>query len=181
MIGNDIVDLHLSRVESNWRRPGWTAKVCTPGEEAYLARSSDPDTALWLLWSMKESAYKLWNRQSRLSRCNPSSFSCEVIKEASGIASGTVRYGRQLWQTDSFICADYIHTIAWEENNQDAPSVYIGRTGSLGHMLPGHHCMARDQDGIPYLADKRTGRHIPASFSHHGRFEALAASLNQPL
>ena len=68
MIGNDIVDLELAAVQSNWRRKGFLEKVFTASEREIISSGEDPDLTVWLLWSMKEAAYKAHQRRFSLSR-----------------------------------------------------------------------------------------------------------------
>ncbi len=76
MIGNDVVDLELAKVESNWRRKGYLRKLFTEKEIANIANSSDQDQMVWTLWTCKESAYKIVNRQTLERRFNPIKFEC---------------------------------------------------------------------------------------------------------
>jgi len=58
VIGNDIVDLTTpeNRGKSGDRR--FRARVCTAAEADWIDASPSPDTALWMLWAAKESAFK---------------------------------------------------------------------------------------------------------------------------
>lgn len=59
MIGNDIVDLNLSRVQSNWKRKGFLEKQYTPLEQKQIFSSKHPELCLWRFWTMKEAVYKV--------------------------------------------------------------------------------------------------------------------------
>ena len=56
MIGNDVIDLQLAAVQSNWQRPGFREKIVTEGENHLIDAAEDPFQTVWRLWSMKESA-----------------------------------------------------------------------------------------------------------------------------
>lgn len=62
MIGNDVIDILQTRRESNWRRRGFIAKLFNDEEQLLIEKSTDPESMLWILWSMKEAAYKVYNR-----------------------------------------------------------------------------------------------------------------------
>ncbi|MDT0294261.1 4'-phosphopantetheinyl transferase superfamily protein [Mesonia ostreae] len=66
MIGNDVVDLHMTKQESNWQRPRFLEKIFTKGEQAKIISDKDPNFLVWLFWSMKESAYKANQRIENL-------------------------------------------------------------------------------------------------------------------
>ena len=59
MVGNDIVDLKHAALESNWQRKGFLNKVFTSSEKQYIQDAENPFQMVWLIWSMKESAYKI--------------------------------------------------------------------------------------------------------------------------
>ncbi len=59
MIGNDIVDLQFARKESNWQRPRFLEKIFTEEERHFIHTANDKEVAVWLLWSGKESVYKI--------------------------------------------------------------------------------------------------------------------------
>ncbi len=172
MIGNDIIDLQASRVESNWQRKGWLEKVFTTDEIALVSsgRFTDAATMVWLLWSMKEAAYKIWNRTTRLSRYSPKSFACSLFDDAS--CNGEVSFSDNLYFTNSFIGDDFIHTIATSTNNLTSPSVYLSTINSTD-VLPPNITFFKDEYGMPFVMDKYTGAKNIASNSHHGRFQAL--------
>jgi phosphopantetheinyl transferase (holo-ACP synthase) len=62
LVGNDVVDLRDPDVEPSSYAAGFVGRVCSPGERALLARSSDPRALLWRLWSAKEAAFKAITR-----------------------------------------------------------------------------------------------------------------------
>ena len=66
MIGNDIVDLELARKESNWKRKGFLDKIFAKNEQLLIFNAENPDTMVWNLWSRKEAAYKIYNRQTQI-------------------------------------------------------------------------------------------------------------------
>ncbi len=146
MIGNDVIDLQLAGKESNWKRPQFLQKIFTLEEQRYLATAPNKDTAVWLLWSRKESAYKL---VARMKKCrffapkrlvntfndskiiNASFRHSKVLKALGGLTSndsinfssqneGQVIFEQYTIATKSIVTDTYIHTIAQLSNNRKA-------------------------------------------------------------
>ena len=56
MIGNDIIDLSLAKIESNWQRKGFLEKQFTAKEQQLILEAPNSFVMVWRLWSMKEAA-----------------------------------------------------------------------------------------------------------------------------
>ena len=149
MLGNDIVDLQLANVQSNWRRKGYLQKIFTAAEQELISNSAKPNILVWKFWTMKESAYKIYNKQTGVRTFEPSLIFCEVDDEF-----GEVYINGKAFFTKSTISAKYIHTIA-------SLNLQVLRNGKAG-IYRGN---ARNFD---YHALK------PKSISHHGDYLALA-------
>ena len=111
MIGNDIVDLALARKESNWRRKGFLNKIFTVHEQQLIRTAVDPDQMVWLLWSMKESAYKIAVRRSGKRRFAPIQLACNLTEWTHHRAEGTICYEAKEYQIKSLLTAKYIATV----------------------------------------------------------------------
>ncbi|WP_145856967.1 4'-phosphopantetheinyl transferase family protein [Pedobacter suwonensis] len=149
MLGNDIVDLNLAKIQSNWRRKNYLDKIFTTEEQLLIAWANDPDEMVWLLWSMKESAYKIHNRKTGIRDFSPKSLNCAVYADS----LGEVNINNCTYFTKSNIETTFIHTIAAPVFDKlAAVKVAI-------YELPDH------PDDY-----KRTQ---PASVSHHGQYLAL--------
>lgn len=57
-IGNDIVDLTDHHARGKSRDTRFIERVFTKYEQEYIVHDTNPDVALWSLWSGKEAAYK---------------------------------------------------------------------------------------------------------------------------
>ena len=110
MIGNDVVDLNLARHQSNWRRKGYLDKIYTSEEQLLIAAAVNTDQMVWLLWSMKESAYKIHNRKTGIRNFAPTALACNLI--SLGGEKGTVTVDHQTYFTKSEFSLTYVHTIA---------------------------------------------------------------------
>lgn len=162
MIGNDVVDLLQSRQESNWQRKGFVEKLFTTEEQLLIKEDSNPEVIIWLLWSMKEAAYKIYNRQTKRREYIPKKLICKIVSSDNHFYSlGQVSCGKNIYHTKTTILNDSIHTIAVNSFNDLNKVIEIERNGIL-----------KDQHGIPYLNNfPYTIQDV--SISHHGRFEKV--------
>lgn len=153
MIGNDIVDLVQADIDSNWRRKGYLDKVFTKKEQAMIMESLNPSQMVWLLWSMKEAAYKIHSRLTGWNALAPLRIQCIELHLKDTRATGTVICKQVQYFTQSCVSKDFIHTIA----SQNFPIEQIRI------------------DISAYNPDDRSYRNtLPTTVSHHGRYLALA-------
>ena len=114
MVGNDIIDLKLAAQQSNWERPRFLNKLFTQSEQQFILNSSNPFETVWLLWSMKESAYKIYMQQGGSRMYAPLKFECTIIDSAQGF----VTFESSVFKTNSTINVNFIHTIgAFKKNH----------------------------------------------------------------
>ena len=159
MIGNDIVDLALALKDSNWKRKGYLDKIFTKNEQLLIIKSDNPENTVWNLWSRKEAAYKIFNRNTGIRIYNPIQFECfETDKSI-----GKVMCNGVLYYTKTEINSDYIHTVS-VLNSTDFESI----------KLLNRNIKIVKIDGIPFL--KVNNKKInPISISNHGRFEKIVS------
>jgi len=150
MIGNDIVDLEQAAKDSNWMRKGYLDKLFTEGEQFLIKTAEDANLMVWLLWSMKESAYKINSRQTKLRSFAPVKLVCNDLILHNQTAKGLVEYDDELYYTSSEFNQDYIHTIA-SDKKEELEQIRISITGLQ----------------TDYQRSK------PKCVSHHGRYLAL--------
>ena len=74
MIGLDLVYVNPLRNMPKRRLERYAEKVCLPDEKNWVLNAEDPYLALGWLWSVKESAYKIWNRKVGKRSLNPRKF-----------------------------------------------------------------------------------------------------------
>jgi phosphopantetheinyl transferase (holo-ACP synthase) len=160
MIGNDIVDLKLARQESNWQRKGFLDKIFTKNEQKIILDSSNPDIAVWSLWSRKEAAYKIYNRQTNIRKYNPIQFECFDTEIADQMIYGKVVLGDQTYYTKTKITKDLIDTIA-VLNISD-----FVKTCTINHDIIIHKV-----NDIPFYYNSSKQMLDAVSISHHGRFK----------
>lgn len=153
MIGNDIVDLAKAKKESNWRRKGFLDKIFTENEQELILTSNNPEQIVWNLWSRKEAAYKIYNRQTGERFFNPKGFVCK---------DDIVNFGNHKYYIQTQITPDFIYTIA---------------VTSKDRFITIQHLESREaiqkKNGIPNWFDLDEGKWYPASITHHGRFARI--------
>ena len=187
MIGNDIVDLEKARLESNWRRPGYLDKICTAPEQELILEARNPSLMLWLLWTMKEAAYKAENSISKERVYVPAQLLCKQIiisdKNEGGAlqAWGEVHYNNYTFLTRSLINNKMIHTIcclneqdfsALKTNHLNAFIPYIKQFNELNPDFR----LKKNEAGKPAVIHQLTGRSYACSISHHGNYLAVIYS-----
>ncbi|UWY27361.1 4'-phosphopantetheinyl transferase superfamily protein [Flavobacterium sp. TR2] len=158
MIGNDVIDLAQSRIESRWQRKGFAEKLFTAEEQKLIKEHSYPEIMVWLLWSMKEAAYKIYNRQTKIREFSPKKLCCFLDSLNSSQAFGKVLCNENVYYTKSIFSLESIHTIA-VKNRENIPNVIEVENKEI----------IKDENGIPYLKTAQSLQDI--SISHHGRFE----------
>jgi phosphopantetheinyl transferase (holo-ACP synthase) len=115
MIGNDLVDLKLAAKQSNWQRKGFLDKLFTPIEQEYILNSDNPFKTVWLLWSMKESAYKAYLQMHNERFFAPKNLTCNLTSKN----KGTVLINNTLFFTESEIGEAFIYTVAFTKNHEN--------------------------------------------------------------
>jgi len=154
MIGNDVVDLKQAAIDSNWARKGYLDKIYTSQEQELILEASDPDQMVWLLWSMKEAAYKIHSRHTGIRKYAPTSLICTNLEHSNKAhIHGTITVGQIRFYTKSEIKEHYIHTIAASS---------LPRLSQIKEVI--YQCSPSQ---IDYKSTS------PKCVSHHGRYLAL--------
>jgi len=189
VIGNDIVDLNLAMKEGTWKRAGFQKKVFAVEEQKRLAHSCEPFLLTWRLWSMKESAYKLFIRFGRKRFFNPSKLVCSVLSES----QGSVRIDDQVFTTTSLIEDGYVFSTASSNTSQtiqsqvielqslDYESQSLDTKSAALMQLTKRYSLNREAmeirkspSGVPEAFHQGLKIPIDLSLSHHGRFGAFS-------
>lgn len=162
MIGNDVVDLNFARNESNWQRIGFLDKIFTKNEQLLLNNSGNKELAVWILWSRKEAAYKIWNRETRIRKYNPKQFECLDVD----LKIGKVKFESNIYFTKTEITNDFVHSVS-VLNLLDFDNIEVLESSikTIKH------------DNIPYIINKNLEKK-PISRSHHGKFEFVVSLRN---
>ncbi len=190
MIGNDLVDLKLVAKQSNWQRKGFLDKLFTPKEQGYIINSNNPFKTVWLLWSMKESAYKAYLQTHGDRFFSPKKLACNLISKN----TGTVLINNALFFTESEMNEAYIYTVAFSEkhNNKFLTDCFgfehsdfkIQRSVTYQKVLAAFASelklpiellkIKKNAQGIPQLFQDEMLLKNSFSLTHHGQFGAFS-------
>lgn len=162
MIGNDVIDLQQSRVESNWQRKGFVEKLFTDAEQRLITQHHDPEIMIWVLWSMKEAAYKIYNRQTKIREYIPKKLVCSINTLNDFQAQGFVICNGNKYYTKTQITPENIHTTAVTNSENLDNIIEVEKKG-----------IVKNESGIPYLVISSDTSLKDISISHHGRFERV--------
>jgi len=168
MIGNDVVDIAASRIESNWKRKGFLEKIFTSEEQEFIKLSPDPETYLWILWSMKEAAYKVYNRETGIRAFMPHELACNIYVISAREYSGVVTCRGGIYQTTTTIANGIIHTVAVPRLLKDKKVMEIPDN------------VLKDAYRRPYILNT-SGFKIPVSKSNHGKCTKVVAFSEHPV
>lgn len=189
MIGNDIVDLKLASMQSNWQRKGFLDKLFTTQEQGFILNSSEPFKAVWQLWSTKESAYKAYIHLNGGRFFSPKKIVCSTISKN----KASVIINKQLLFTESEINEDFIHTIAFPEKYDNS---FLNKCFKFNdHSFETQHLetyqnvlivfadklnipisrlsIKKNTDGVPQLFQNENPLKNAFSLTHHGYFGAF--------
>lgn len=155
MIGNDIVDLALAKKESNWQRNRFLDKIFTKNEQQMILNDANPEIMVWNLWSRKEAAYKIYNRETGIRGFFPLQLDCSF----ENATLGTVSIKKKIYFTQSKIENDSIYTIAVAEKKHFDKIENISSSDEI-----------YKNNGIPFITDSTSKIKKPVSITHHGRF-----------
>lgn len=175
MLGNDIVDLQLAAVQCNWRRKGYLQKIFTEQEQILIKNARDQDQMVWLLWSMKEAAYKIVNLEVGKRFYSPRSLECFVDYSRFTCQGKVVFEGFEL-KTTTEISTNFVNTTATSAQNCKIehylfhnPKNYIDQFNKLSNQYK----LTKDDTLLPIVQDIFTEEFCPASVSHHGRYVSI--------
>jgi len=156
MIGNDIIDVELTRTESNWKRKGLLEKLFTANEQKIILLSENPEIMVWNLWSRKEAAYKIYHRQTKKRVFIPKRIECETIRLQKEQFYGLVTIEGSAYVTRTEMTSGYIYTEATLHSK------------NFELIQPIHSSdVFKDQYGIPHAKISENA----VSITNHGAFE----------
>jgi phosphopantetheinyl transferase (holo-ACP synthase) len=188
VVGNDIIDIDETRRSSNWGRPGFMKKIFTPKEQSIITASADPFTSVWRLWSMKESAYKVFIQAGGERFFNPTKIECS-FKDSK---DGQVRIDTMNLKASTIINANYIFSTA-AINNSDIETCIFQLTERNSEQQSNfiHQHLLNDfaknndlnsaelkiqktKSGVPLFRYKNKTLNTSISLSHHGGYGAYS-------
>ena len=190
MIGNDLIDLALAAVQSNWARKGFLEKVFTSIERQQIFCSEEPSLLVWLFWSMKEAGYKAHQRRFSLPRrLNWKAQECRIIEISESTASGIITIEKEQYFSASKISPEKIFTYAvYDVNVSLVHHVSAQTTGTIKrkfleqisgvlNLSQEYLSLQKNQHGVPLLLHRERVQPTSFSFTGHGRFSAFSFPL----
>ncbi len=193
MIGNDIVDLGFAKEESNWKQSRFLDKIFTQKEQKYIRDSQKPESMVWLLWSMKESAYKLYVQINGKRFFAPKSLVCTLLDLNEKESFGEVVCDDFQCVTQSEIAEQFIYTISKidvdseylsqiftienSKYNSQHKVVYekaIAQFAAFSEDTIQNISIQKDDEGIPFFYSKKQKQKAAVSMTHHGNYGAFA-------
>ncbi len=190
MTGNDIVDIATAAAESNWKRKGFLEKIFTRQEQQYIRETLFPERMVWKLWSMKESAYKIYTRQFGGRFFTPQKFTCTLFSNG----TGQVSINEITYQTQTSITENYIYSIATVSGPYTScflsrcfpipPEYFIKKQQYISeNIVTGYAritgkekkylAVGKDKNGVPFLFCRLNKLYVPVSITHHGNYAAF--------
>lgn len=188
-IGNDIVDLNLAEIQSNWQRKGFLEKQFTQQEQQEIHHSDNPFLKVWQFWSMKEAAYKCYTQKVTKRFFAPQKFECSLTKED----EGNVIFENLKFYTSTCFNEFYIHTLAKDFVELSNQKLRIfSATGSRKIIKNELKLRLSKKTGFSSEEIEKKKNAIGAplyyykeklitkscSISHHGNYAAFAFTLN---
>lgn len=195
MVGNDIVDLHFLDAPS-YQHVRHLERVCSSEEVQAVQDSKAPSVTLAALWACKEAAYKAFSQEINC-RFVPRRFAVcfEDIASLAARKTATVIFNGIPAKVHLSLTGHWIHAIATSptaqfaryvvrEIEQSCPENPRVQNESQVVRFLAAECISRfcskdillDFHGKRPVLMRRTGdlAKIGISFSHHGRFAAVA-------
>ena len=176
MIGNDIIDLSLAKIESNWQRRGFLDKQYTAHEQQLILEATNSFSLVWRFWSMKEAAYKVFTQQNEMCFFAPKNFDCLLISKKEGM----VLYNDQIFYTSSIVTRNYIFTLAKYEKLTKPYSKFVKpqvidimikiKLEDVTKFSATEIEQKKSKNGVPLYYYKDILLTRSCSISHHGNY-----------
>lgn len=171
IIGNDIIDWQNAKKQLHKLRIRCLEKLFNTSEIHYINNHNLPILAFWHLWSVKESAYKAWQRlENTKSVFNPNAFCCQDIQ------SHLVRVvnGGFSCQVVTVFNSAYIYSQCQSKslNFKILKSNFEFLNFKNQREKQGWH-IQKTSNNIPNLFDPKHNIQKPLSISHDNEFTAV--------
>ena len=191
MIGNDIVDLNFAKTNSRWQEQRFLDTLFTEEEQSFIFKNEDfRYENIWLLWSMKESAYKISSRHLKEAVFNPKSFHCNLTSSTTGV----VCFEKSVMHTTTEFDSNLIYTTAQITDNiqlsdygvldgtsqldksRQLRAKAILAFAALKSVQPSKVTIRKTEFGVPQLLINNTLQENALTLTHHGQYGGFAIS-----
>jgi phosphopantetheinyl transferase (holo-ACP synthase) len=193
MIGNDIVDLRFASSGKHWKSRRFLDKVFSFEEQKVIADSENSFSALWKLWTMKESAYKIHVRRYGKPFFNPLNTACQILSETEGrVIINNNRYHSSSRISDEYIytithsstsgkviteCDKLINTDYVTQHNESHRSV-LNAFAELWNCDVETLAIRKNEAGVPSVYKNNIKQMLPFSITHHGQYYGYALAIS---
>lgn len=180
----------MARKESNWRRKGFLEKVFLPHERYRIRHAREQDQVVWLLWSLKEAAYKAHQRSYAPGRSlDWHRLSCTLSEENPKKILGEITVDGNTYYSVSAVSAEGIHTTVQKDPKEPVhASVWAAPSGIVKKFLlerlsrffsvPMEKLfLKKNKEGIPFVYCDDREFFSCFSLSDHGRYSGFSLSL----
>lgn len=189
MLGNDIVDLQVVLTSGQAQRPGFQDRISSSSELPPLRSYFDEEHCTWLLWAIKESAYKYYIQAEGQPIFAPKKFRfiAQKLQEDTvegytetpvGKVRSTVRLTKahitaESWSETSSHLGIHRHVYGLSASGQVEKSKQLKRLVCMQWAAAfGKHSeeisIQKDHRQVPYLYDREEKLPYAISLSHHG-------------
>ena len=178
-LGNDVVDLRDADAQPETLHPRFDAKAFDATERAFIGAGPGSNRRRWSLWAAKEAAHKALRQEAPELGFAPGHYHVELDER--GV--GAVHRGGDAIAVAGLDRDERVHAVAFRGDAADVRDA-VATLEALGEPDSGRavRALLRRSVGRPFELGRRDriprlrldGRAIPVSFSHHGRFVAVA-------
>jgi len=179
IIGNDLIDLEIALDKPRINNDRFLSKVFSDNEIEQIRLHSQPELAIWKIWSMKEAAYKAHQRLFHIpARLDPVTYECDldnlsVSKNQNIYIIKSVQDENQIYSWIEFKNLDHIKLPYSTSYKSEFLLQFSIQTKINFQDIE----LRKNNLGIPELFLKNTGTCLPLSITHHGRFAAICFPL----
>jgi phosphopantetheinyl transferase (holo-ACP synthase) len=189
MIGNDIIDISVTKRKTDWKRRGFIDKIFSAEEQNIIGEAADPFLKVWRLWSIKEAAYKLNMRYDMSRKLNPSKINCELYNHHAAV----VYIKERKYYAYTLMSHDYIYSYATEnednksqhyiikkndvETNDQITSCRTSLISEISKKLnvdKNEIDIRKTENGQPHVFHLNNKINLNISLTHHGLFSAYS-------
>ena len=183
MVGNDIIDVRLAKKGPDWKGARYSKKLFTSKEQSYIGDSNQNNLMIWQLWSMKESAYKLYLQLGNTRFYNPKRLECHLEGSDATVSIGDFSCKVMTQHTSDYIFSEaklsdkiaISDVVRLESDRYNGQSLglktrFFRKLSGLMGIDEQSLKILKNENGVPslYTYEKRLPFHF--SLSHHGRY-----------
>ncbi|MBX2874913.1 MAG: 4'-phosphopantetheinyl transferase superfamily protein [Saprospiraceae bacterium] len=189
MLGNDIIDLREVLATGQAKRPGFKERICLDMELKPLNTQFSEEYCIWLLWAIKESAYKYYIQAGGQPLFAPKKFQFQPKAIATKLISGLTHTPAGSVHSVVYLSGDYLRAESWSMTLPH-PSIHRhlyfldatttkGKSKQLKYLIGkqlgaelGYQAedisIQKDYRQVPYLFHRKQQLPYSISLSHHG-------------